>query len=194
MFLLLTLSGLGWAAAHALAHRLVSADAVPGMPTVEGYLGYLPVSLALCLALALPLAAGVVSGMGWKRTSARSLWLFGVVPVLGFVGHALAEPLIAGSATVSATSAAALHMVPVVLVGLLVQIPFALAAVAIGRRIFALAETVARWLVGASRTPAGLPPGSRPQPARPALPGPRVGRKPGMRRSAYPPGGEGEAI
>ncbi len=165
MFLLLTLSGLGWAAAHALAHRLVSTDAVPGMPTVEGYLGYLPVSLALCLALALPLAAGVVSGMGWKRTSPRSLWLFGVVPVLGFVGHALAEPLISGSATVSATSAAALHMVPVVLVGLLVQIPFALAAVAIGSRIFAFAETMARWLVG-PRSAVGRRTAERPRPAR----------------------------
>lgn len=166
MFLLLTLSGLGWAAAHALAHRLVSPESVvPGMPGLHGYLGYLPVSLSLCLALALPLAAGAVCGAGWKRTSARSLWLFAAVPVLGFVGHSLLEPVIAGSATVSATAAAALHLTPVALVGLLVQIPFALAAVALGRRLFAFAETVARWLVG-PKTALGHRRFGRPRPAR----------------------------
>lgn len=148
MFLLLALSGLGWAAAHALAHRLVSPAAVPGMPSVEGYLGYLPVSLALCMALALPLAAGVVCGARWKGASVRSLWLFGVVPVLGFLGHTFVEPFGAGSTTVHATSAAGLHLAPVALVGLLVQIPFALVAVALGRRLFTFAEIVARWLVG----------------------------------------------
>lgn len=148
MPLLLALSGLGWAAAHALAHRIASPDAVvPGTPGMHGYLGYLPVSLALCLALALPLAAGAISGLRWRAVSARSLWLFGAVPVLGYVGHALLEPLVVGSATLAGTSAAAVHLTPVALVGLLVQIPFALAAVALGRHILALAETVARWLL-----------------------------------------------
>lgn len=147
---LLALSGLGWAAAHALAHRVVTPEEmVPGAPGMHGYLSYLPVSLALCLALALPLAAGVVCGLHWRAASLRSLWLFAVVPVLGYMGHALLEPLVAGSATLSGTSATAVHLTPVALVGLLVQIPFALAAVALGRRILALAETVARWLVGA---------------------------------------------
>ena len=33
----------------------------------------------------------------WRGASLQSLWLFGLVPVLGFVGHAVAEPLIAGT-------------------------------------------------------------------------------------------------
>lgn len=166
MCVLLALSGLGWAAAHALAHRLMSPEAVAsGMPEAASYLGYLPVSLALCMALALPLAAGVVSGARWKRTSVRSLWLFGVVPVLGFVGHALVEPVIAGSTTAYATSAAAVHLVPVAFVGLLVQIPFALAALTLGRGLFALAETVARWLAG-PRVRVGRPTADRHRPVR----------------------------
>jgi hypothetical protein len=121
---------------------------VPQAPGMHGYLSYLPVSLALCLALALPLAAGVICGLRWRAASLRSLWLFAVVPVLGYAGHALLEPLVTGSATLAQTSATAVHLTPVALVGLLVQIPFALAAVALGRHILALAETVARWLVG----------------------------------------------
>jgi hypothetical protein len=147
--LLLALSGFGWAAAHAIAHRVINPEEiVQGTPGMHGYLSYLPVSLALCLALALPLAAGVICGLRWRAASLRSLWLFAVVPVLGYMGHALLEPLIAGSATLSGTSATAVHLTPVALVGLLVQIPFALVAVALGRHILTLAESLARWLVG----------------------------------------------
>jgi len=147
--LLLALSGLGWAAAHALAHRVVNpGEIVPGAPGIHGYLSYLPVPLALCVALALPLGAGVICGLHWRGASLRSLWPFALVPVLGYLGHALFEPLVAGSATLSGTSATAVHLTPVALVGLLVQIPFALAAVALGRQILALAETVSRWLIG----------------------------------------------
>ena len=149
MPLLLALSGLGWAAAHALAHRVVSPDEiVPRAPGMHGYLSYLPVSLALCLALALPLAAGVICGLRWRAASFRSLWWFAVVPVLGYMGHALLEPLVTGSATLAGTSATAVHLTPVALVGLLIQVPFALAAVVLGRHILALAESLAHWLAG----------------------------------------------
>ena len=147
MPLLLALSGLGWAAAHAIAHRVVSPDEiVPRAPGMHGYLSYLPVSLALCLALALPLAAGVLCGLRWRAASLRSLWLFAVVPVLGYAGHALLEPLVTGSGTLAGSSATAVHLTPLALVGLLIQIPFALAAVAVGRHILTLAESLARWL------------------------------------------------
>ena len=108
---LLALSGLGWAAAHAVAHRAVMTE--PAMPEsgMSQYLSYLTTSIALCLALALPLAAGAVLGKRWHATSVRSLWLFGLVPVLGFVGQTLAT----GSGTASSFSAIA----PIALVGLL---------------------------------------------------------------------------
>jgi hypothetical protein len=145
---LLALSGLGWAAAHAVAHQTVMPDGEQLRESVlHGYLSYLPTSFALCLALALALAAAAALGLRWRRASARSLWMFGVVPVLGFAGHALAEPLVTGSATAASTLSRGATLAPVVLVGLLVQVPFALVAVALASGILRLAEGVARVLV-----------------------------------------------
>jgi hypothetical protein len=107
------------------------------------YLSYLPTSLVLCLALALPLAAGAAVGGRWRGTSVRSLWLFGLVPVFGFLGHS-AEPLVVGDGTATQLGA----LVPVALVGLLIQIPFALVAMGLARRILWLAEGLARLLTG----------------------------------------------
>lgn len=165
MPVLLALSGLGWAAAHAVAHHTVMAGGSMPASGPSAYLGYLPTSLALCFALALPLAAGTVLGRRWKRTSARSLWLFGLVPVLGFVGHALVQPV---GGTGPATS-----LVPVVLVGLAVQIPFALAAVGLARRVLWLAESVAHMLIRPSEA-------RSPRPAE-RYPRPRASRVPRLR-------------
>lgn len=135
---LLVLAGVGWAAAHTVAHREVMSEA--GMPPsmADRYLGYLATSLALCFALALPLAAGALIGKRWRAASLRSLWLFGFVPILGFVGHTVAEPLITGaSMSISA-------VVPVALVGLLVQIPIALVVVGLAHHVIWLAERLAR--------------------------------------------------
>lgn len=109
---------------------------------VQAYMSYLPTSLVLCLALALPLAAGAAVGKRWRGASITSLWLFGLVPVLGFVGHALAEPLFQGDGGVSRLY----DLTPVVLVGLLIQIPFALVAVGLAHRVLWLAESLARAL------------------------------------------------
>ena len=109
----------------------------PGAPAagLQDYLGYLTTSTALCLALALPLAAGAAAGRRWRGASLRSLWFFGLVPLLGFAGHAAAEP---------ATAAA--DVVPVLLIGLLIQISFALSAVALARRVLSLVEGLAHAL------------------------------------------------
>jgi hypothetical protein len=133
---------------------------------LERYFSYLPTSVALCFALALPLAAGALLGNRWRSTSARSLWLFGLVPVLGFVGHTAMEPLGAAPGGVS-------ELAPVVLVGLLVQIPFGLAAVGLARHVLWLAESLARVLVG----PAGA---QLPQ-SFPPYPPPRGRRAPAFR-------------
>jgi len=160
---LLALSGLGWAAAHAVAHRTVMTE--PAMPEsgMSQYLSYLTTSIALCLALALPLAAGAVLGKRWHATSVRSLWLFGLVPVLGFVGQTLAT----GSGAASSFSAIA----PIALVGLLVQIPFALVAVGLARRVLWLAAGLARALAAPA---AALTP--RPPPSAYPRPRPRASR------------------
>jgi hypothetical protein len=150
--LALALAGLGWAAAHSLAHRAVmpggaGADAAG----IHAYLSYLPTSLALCFALALPLAAGAALGRRARRMSARSLWLFGAVPVLGFAGHALAEPLLVDSSSLSQLGASASALAPVLLVGLLAQLPFALGALGLARGALRFAESLARSLTRPSR-------------------------------------------
>jgi hypothetical protein len=139
---LLALSGLGWAAAHALAHRTVMGEGSASASALSGYLSYLTTSFALCLALALPLAAGAVVGKRWQGASARSLWLFGLVPVIGFLGHEVAEPLVGGRHGSDLSALA-----PVAGVGLAIQIPFALVALGLARRVLWLAETLARTLV-----------------------------------------------
>ena len=106
------------------------------------YRSYLITSAALCLALALPLAAGALAGRCWKGSSIRSLWLFGLVPVIGFVGHTAVEPFLAG--TEGGSSPASL--VQIALVGVVIQIPFALVAVGLARRVLWLAESLARAL------------------------------------------------
>ncbi len=123
------------------------------------YLSYLPTSVILCLALALPLAACAAVGGRWRGTSLRSLWLFGLVPVFGFVGHSV-EPIVVGDASVAQLG----PLVPLALVGLLIQIPFALVAVGLARRILWLAEGLAWALIGPRTASSLAEPEARPRP------------------------------
>jgi hypothetical protein len=134
--------GLIWAAAHALAHDVATQPAVghhgAGSAGLQSYVAYLPTSLALCLTLAAAIATGAALGRRWTGRSGRSVWLFGLVPVLGFAADTLVELTSHGS-----TAATAAQLVPVFLIGLLVQIPFALVAVGLAGRILWLAEQLA---------------------------------------------------
>ncbi len=135
---------------------------------LDRYVAYLTTSVALCLALALPLAAGALVGRRWKGASMRSLWLFGVVPVLGFVGHTAADPLFSEAG--NGVSLASLAQVA--LIGLLVQLPFALVAVGLARQALWLAERLARTEIVPARTV---------QAPTPSHPRPRGRRAPAFR-------------
>jgi hypothetical protein len=133
--------GLIWLAAHALAHEVVSRPTAAGHgahpPTLETYVAYFPTSLALCVTLAAAIATGLALGKRWTGRSGRSIWLFGVVPVLGFAGDTLIELVTDGP-----TAATASQLVPMLLVGLFVQIPFALVAVGLAGKILWLAVRI----------------------------------------------------
>lgn len=147
--IVLSMFGLAWAAAHALVHDLVSSPAGSHGGhggAVERYAAYLPTSLALCLALATALAAGLALGRRWTGLSGPAIWLFGLVPVLGFAADALIG--LPNHGSMSGT--ALVELVPVILVGLLVQIPFALSAVGLGAGLLLLAERLA-WLLASTR-------------------------------------------
>jgi hypothetical protein len=128
-------------AAHALAHDVVAQPSASGHaahePALERYTVYLPTSLALCLTLAVAIARGLALGKRWTGRSGRSIWLFGIVPVLGFAADTLIELPAYGR------TAAAAELLPVLLVGLPVQIPFALVAVALAVRILWLVARLA---------------------------------------------------
>jgi hypothetical protein len=160
---LLGVLGLVWAGVHALVHDAVARPVATGHGaahgrTVESYFAFLPTSLALCLALALAIAAGAALGRRWTGSLGRSVWLFGIVPVLGFALDTLIE-LPANDPTLSGTVVVAFELVPVVLIGLLVQIPFALVAVGLASRLLWLAEGLAWTLCGPRRTAANRTPG-----------------------------------
>jgi hypothetical protein len=153
--------GLLWASAHAVAHDLVTHPAAgghhgAGPGPAERYLAFLPTSFGLCLALALAVAAGAGLGRGWTGSAPRSLWLFGAAPLLGFAVDSLIELPVHGHATLSGSTVLALELAPALLVGLLVQIPFALAALGLAGGILRLAEGLARAFC-VPRGPASCP-------------------------------------
>lgn len=142
--LLLGVFGLLWAATHALVHDFVAPAAGQHggghAATLETYAGYLPTSFALCLVLAVTVAAGMAFGRRWTGVSGPALWLFGVVPVLGFA----ADSLVGLATHGSLSGAATVELVPVVVIGLLVQLPLAVTAVGLGGTVLLLAERLAR--------------------------------------------------
>jgi hypothetical protein len=175
----LGLFGLVWAAAHAVAHDVVeqapAAGHDPGHAgSPQAYAAYVPTSLALCLVLATAIAAGAAVGKRWTGRSGPSIWLFGIVPVLGFAADTLAELLAQGPLSTAAVA----ELVPVFLIGLLVQIPFALIAVGLASRILWLAERLALALADGDTTGRAEPAGfARPRSAQaPAFPLAGAGR------------------
>ncbi|HXV58767.1 MAG TPA: hypothetical protein VD704_12955 [Gaiellaceae bacterium] len=136
------LGGLAWAAAHWGVHRAASGNAAPGhgaghpdAPAALGA-GYLTTSLALCLGLAVAFAAAAsLDGRG-GGSIARRLWLFAVVPALGFGAELATAPG---------------ELAPAALAVLAVQAALALVAMRLGRGLLGLAESVALTLAGPLR-------------------------------------------
>jgi len=137
----LPLLGAGWLSAHSLAYELVS----PGRHEHEdalaasghGYLESAPLLIAAFLAVG---ATAALARIVQRRPVGRRppAWLFGTVPMLGFAAQEHLERLIHGSEAPWATA-----MEPVFLLGILLQLPFGLAAAVIARGIFAVADAFA---------------------------------------------------
>jgi hypothetical protein len=147
--------GLIWAAAHALAHDLAShplggRHGTGHGNTLETYVAHLPTSLALCLILAAAVATGVTLGNQWAYRFGGSIWLFGIVPVVGFAGHTFAE-----RAAYEPAAGLTAALLEVFLIGLLVQVPIALVAIGLAGRIASIAARLP-WPVRGSQIP-GLP-------------------------------------
>jgi hypothetical protein len=156
----LGLAAAGGLAAHAVAYRVAEPHHERREHLLEetGH-GYLDSVLlgSLCAALVLVGFAGRVVA-GTRRTGRPPLWLFALAPPLGFALQEHAERALHHDTILLAA------LEPAFLAGLLLQIPFALAALVAARTLFAAAVAVARHL--------GSPPRPRLAPdASLALPG-----------------------
>lgn len=143
---LLPLTAGGSLAAHALAYRLVAPHAHERANllalTGHGYLGYAPLVVGLMVAVLLiglgTVVADAARGSPRPRLSALS---FLMLPLLGFVVQEHAERFVHDSHLALGTM-----LEPVFLVGLALQVPFALAVFLLGRALLAVAEVVGKAL------------------------------------------------
>jgi hypothetical protein len=142
---LLAVGGLAWAGVHLFAHRLgESGSSHAGHAHGAEQAAYVSTSLSLCLSLAIVLAAATSIYPTWRGTSARSLWLFGAVPLLGLFGGAVFD----SDGTLAGLGTNVAGLLPVALLVLVVQVAVALTAVRIARGLLDLVEGAARAVAG----------------------------------------------
>jgi hypothetical protein len=137
-----------WLGAHCLAYWLVSpgAEHEMGMHAEHGHawLGYGPALAVWGLTVVLAgLVLCVGGGLRGHRSAGPPIRLFALLPPVGFAVQEHAERLIA-----SGTLPHDLVVEPTFLVGLALQLPFALAALLITRALYALCFGLGRALAG----------------------------------------------
>ena len=160
----LALMAIGGLVAHTLAYQLAAADASAGHAgahDVHGYLAFWPICMAMCGAIVLVSLTALALTRAWSsRPVSPPLWLFTLLPPVGFVVQEHGERLLA---TGMFPSGAALE--PTFALGLILQVPFALAAYFAARMLIAVAVAVARRLRGEPHRRRGT---REPAPPRPA--------------------------
>jgi hypothetical protein len=161
----LALMASGGLVAHTLAYQLAAAEASTGHAgahaDVHGYLTFWPICMAMCGTIVLVSLAALALTRAWSsRPVSPPLWLFTLLPPVGFVVQEHGERLLA---TGVFPSGAALE--PTFALGLILQIPFALAAYFAARMLIAVAVAVARRLRGELRRRRGTREAAPPRPA-----------------------------
>jgi hypothetical protein len=148
--LVFALTVAGWISAHEVAYRLaIPHPHASGSDVVEAghaYLAYSSLLVVLCLLVAVLCTAGLVlRSHGVRTPSGRVLPLFVLLPPLGFALQEVIESLLTGGFPVEAV------LEPTFLVGLLLEVPFAVVALVVARVFFAVARSVARRGAGSTR-------------------------------------------
>ena len=172
----------GVLAAHRVAYRVAEPHAERREHLLEetGH-GYLdgPLVVSLCLALIVVGFAGRVLA-GTRRLAHPPLWLFALAPPVGFALQEHAERMLHHEELVHTL------FEPTFLIGLALQLPFALVALLAARAFFAAADAVARQ-IGSPPRPRLAPdaslalPGTFCTPSSPTLIGARGQRAPPLR-------------
>jgi hypothetical protein len=152
----LSLLSLGSLSAHALAYRIVE----PGdharrqllQGTGHGYLlSAAPLVAGACVAFAVA-ALVAIAARAWRGASTTTPgWPFALLPPLGFAFQEHAERILSGADWTSTTA-----LEPTFLTGLALQLPFALLALAIARRLARVAERLGRTFTTPAAPRAGV--------------------------------------
>jgi hypothetical protein len=141
----------GLLAAHSLGYRLAITDSHARADalahTGHGYLGYTPLALAVCLGVLLvALAYQGAAGFRGERRRAATSPLIVVLPPLAFVIQEILERLIhAGHVPLTVV------LLPAFLIGLALQLPFALAALLVAWALDSAAHAVGRALAASPK-------------------------------------------
>lgn len=154
----LPLTALGALLGHTAAYRLVEPTGHERTELLAGtghaYLAWWPfvVTAAITVVIAGVWYCAFEAARCGRVRSGRS-WPFAALPVAVFAVQEHVERL-----SHTGTFPLELALEPVFLVGLLLQVPFALAALAVGRALVTVACAVAAALASAIRRPRGAPP------------------------------------
>jgi hypothetical protein len=173
----LPLAVAGWLGAHSVAYVLVVPDPDHRAELLSdaghGYLGAAPLLLACAITLVLAgLALAILDGLRGGSRARVPVWPVALLPPLGFAVQEHLERLIELNAF---PFEAVLE--PTFIVGMALQLPFALAAVTLARAVLALGYLIGRaFAVRRSRPPAHptdqrLPAWLGPKPVRPLAAG-----------------------
>ena len=130
----------GWYVAHAFAHTVAPPDSAIHERLHDGptYLGLAPFCIAACVMLVLAAVAVVsIETVRAPRRGRAAMALFGLLPPLGFVVQDAVERTLLGSGW---TADAVLE--PTFVAAIAMQVPFALAAVAVAYLLVAAASAV----------------------------------------------------
>lgn len=142
----LGLLGAGWVTAHMLSYMLVVPAAERGQMLAQTGHGYFRAADLLILCLTITLAGLALSVIGGHAGRAPGPGTLALLPPVGFVVQEHIERLAAGG-----TFPAHLVAEPRFLLGLLLQIPFALGALLCARLLVTFAHGLARRLGGTER-------------------------------------------
>jgi hypothetical protein len=134
----LPLAAIGWLAAHAVSYDLVAGDGRTRAHVLaasgHGYLEHAPLLAGGCVVLA---AGGFLLRARGQARRSVSTWTLGALPVAGFAAQEFAE-----RALHNGDLPWGVAFEPVFLVGLALQLPFALVAARVGRALTGFADAV----------------------------------------------------
>ena len=138
--------------AHVFAYRLVYPQTELRLRELvasgHGYMAHMPLFLGLGAAVELIALFAVVAGSIRRTAAPVPAWAFGLLPPLGFAVQEFLERWLSGAALPWW-----IVMQPTFRVGLLLQLPFGIAAYLVARLLLRMADGAGRALRGASTLP-----------------------------------------